>query len=219
MIHTSYVFPAGAGVERVEHEHGRALVADDEPAVACRRARPSVRWVGQDGGGGALLLERQARVVEIRRHGEPPDAGRDRRACSEGSTHGEDRHDTSAPLDVERDDVLALCAGGIDDPVAKLGARRRAGCGRRQRGGDVGERAQLLAGLLGGLQELLRACAVGLVEGVERVAGDQLVSLGVHDPSDSASSSTSRSRASPANILLLIVPSGTPSRSASSDCE
>ena len=82
-----------------------------------------------------------------------------------------------------------------------------------------GQRAELLACLLGALEQLLRTGTVGGLERVERVAGDQLVSLGVHVLSASDSSSSSRKRASPANILLLIVPSGTPSISASSDCE
>ena len=57
------------------------------------------------------------------------------------------------------------------------------------------------------------------IERVERVSGGQLVNSGFHDPSCAESSRISRRRASPANILLLMVPSGTPSRSASSDCE
>ena len=63
-----------------------------------------------------------------------------------------------------------------------------------------------------------RLALVGL-ERVERVGGAQLVDrLGVHVSPSIAVSSSSRSRASPANIRLLIVPSGSPSRSASSDC-
>ena len=57
------------------------------------------------------------------------------------------------------------------------------------------------------------------VEDVERVAGGQLVNSVFHDLSCDDSSRSSRSLASPENILLLIVPSGTPSLCASSDCE
>src|SRR4029079_16903332 len=111
---------------------------------------------------------------------------------------------------------LRLVRGGAEAPVERTGRRRRACGGSRHRGRDLGERTKLLACLLGRCEKLLRAGAVALVEGIERIAGDQLVSLGVHDPSDSASSSSSRRRARPANILLLIVPSGTPSLSARS---
>ena len=123
------------------------------------------------------------------------------------------------PSLVERDDGLLLGAGCGEDPVAQVGAGGRACRGDRERGRDVGVGAQLLAGLLGLGQELLGPGTVGRLERVERVSGDQLVSLGVHDPSGSASSNTSRRRASPANILLLIVPNGRPRRSASSACE
>ena len=57
------------------------------------------------------------------------------------------------------------------------------------------------------------------IEGVERVARGQLVNSVCHDPVSVSSFRSSRRRASPANILLLIVPSGCPSLSASSDWE
>ena len=58
--------------------------------------------------------------------------------------------------------------------------------------------------------------ALGRVERVERIAGGQLVN--VHEFLSAPSSSSCRNRDRPENILLLIVPSGSPSRSASSDC-
>ena len=58
--------------------------------------------------------------------------------------------------------------------------------------------------------------ALSSVEGVERVGGGQVVD--VHDISSPGSPRSSRNRASPMNMRLLIVPSGWPSRSASSDC-
>ena len=60
-----------------------------------------------------------------------------------------------------------------------------------------------------------KVLALGRVERVERVARGQLVN--VHEFLSAPSSSSSRSRDRPENILLLIVPSGWPSRSASSD--
>ena len=120
---------------------------------------------------------------------------------------------------LEGHDVRRLRAGRVEDPAAQLGTRARARRRGRHRRGDLREARSLLASLLGRREQLVHAGLVVRVQRVERVARDQLVSLGVHDPSDSVSSRSSRRRARPANILLLMVPSGTPSLSASSDCE
>ena len=101
-----------------------------------------------------------------------------------------------------------------------VGAR---GAGRRRprpaRSVTSQNEAQLLLALLAAAEVLLERVPLGGIERVERVAGGQLVNSGFHDPSSAPSSRSSRRRASPANILLLIVPSGIPSLSASSDCE
>ena len=103
--------------------------------------------------------------------------------------------------------------------LAELRARRGAVGGDRERSRDLPERGELLLALgAAGEMALERVPLLGL-ECVEGVAGAQFVEFGVHDPSSAPSSRSSRRRASPANILLLIVPSGTPSLSASSDCE
>ena len=77
------------------------------------------------------------------------------------------------------------------------------------------ELGELLAALLALAQVPL--VGLGLVRGerVERVRGGQVV--GVHDVSVPGSPSSSRMRESPPNIRLLMVPSGWPSLSASSD--
>ena len=120
---------------------------------------------------------------------------------------------------LERDDDLRLLARSGEDPLAQLGARRRAGRRDGERLRRLPERRELLAALLAALEVRLVGPALVGIERVERVAGGQLVNSGLHDPSCAESSRSSRRRASPANILLLIVPSGTPSLSASSDCE
>src|SRR5262249_57452311 len=55
-------------------------------------------------------------------------------------------------------------------------------------------------------------------ESIERVRRRQVVKVGFHVLSPLGSASSSRKRPSPANIRLLIVPTGCPSLSASSDC-
>ena len=81
--------------------------------------------------------------------------------------------------------------------------------------GGVAELGELLAALLALAEMLLVGVRLVGVERVERVGSGQLVE--VHDTSVPGSPSSSRRRESPPNILLLIVPSGWPSRSASSD--
>ena len=111
-------------------------------------------------------------------------------------------------------------AGRREDPFAQ-------GVGRIGRGRAVGERAGgLLEGgevgpAVGALRQVrLVGGDVALVERVQRVGGGQLVDgVSLHRSSSGmASSSNSRRRARPVNTRLLIVPSGTPSRSANSDC-
>ena len=121
---------------------------------------------------------------------------------------------------VERDDVRARLGACVrEDPLAQRGRRLGPRGGERQRGRRRPERLELLLALLALREMRLERVALGRVECVERVAGAQLVNSGFHDPSWVDSSRSSRNRASPANILLLIVPSGTPRRSASSDWE
>ena len=71
------------------------------------------------------------------------------------------------------------------------------------------ERFEFLAAAFAAREVLLVGAALVRVERVERVARGQLVNSGFHDPSWVESSRSSRSRASPANIRLLMVPSGT----------
>ncbi len=125
-----------------------------------------------------------------------------------------------APSRLERDDVLRRLRAHVrEDSLAQRGARRRARSRDGQRLGRLPERSELLLAGLAAREVRLVGGALVRVERVERVARSQLVNSGFHDPSWVESSRSSRNRASPANILLLIVPNGTPSLSASSDCE
>src|SRR4029079_15684526 len=85
--------------------------------------------------------------------------------------------------------------------------------------GRLPERLELVLALLAAHEVRLGGAPLVGIQRVECVARGQLVNSGFHDPSWAESSRSSRRRASPANILLLIVPNGTPSLSASSDCE
>ena len=93
---------------------------------------------------------------------------------------------------------------------------------RSRRDRAEGERCRSLAELRELLAAVLALAEVPFirlrlvaVERVERVGRCQVVD--VHDISPPGSPSNSRIRESPVNILLLMVPSGWPSLSASSD--
>ena len=122
------------------------------------------------------------RVVELARERRGVHAETDRDRGRHGCDSAEQRRRATSASRVERDDVLRLGSRRRDDAVAELrsggGSDHRGRHGRR----DPGQRAQLLPCLFGGREQLLRTRLIGLVEGVERVAGDQLVSLGVPRP-------------------------------------
>ena len=100
-----------------------------------------------------------------------------------------------------------------------VGARGGAVSGHGQRARDLQNEASSSWHCSQLPQVLLERVPLGGIERVESVAGGQFVNSGFHGPSSAPSSRSSRRRASPANILLLIVPRGIPSRSANSDCE
>ena len=217
-IHVTYVFPAGAGVELLEHEHGPSVAADDEatlPGLERNRLRAGV---DENGRRFLLLLERQPGVVEIAREPSRPHADREREDGCDGCDRREGRR-RAAPARLERDHGLRLRLCGGDDAVPKRGPRD--GPGGRDREGlrRLPEGLEVLLAALAALEVLLVGAALLGVERVEGVARGQFVNSGFHDPSSEDSSRSSRSRARPANIRLLTVPSGTPSRSASSDWE
>ena len=121
--------------------------------------------------------------------------------------------------ELDRNDVLLLRSGGFEDPLPERGARCRAVGSDGEAAGDLPEGRELLLARLAALEMGLEGLPLGRVERIQRVAGSQLVDVDFHDPSSVPSCRSSRNRVSPANILLLIVPSGTPSLSDSSDCE
>ena len=135
------------------------------------------------------------------------DAGR--RRCGDC----EPARDPTAPQ--ERDDVRPLRRCRVEDRRAQPRGRSGRDRGERQSCRGLVELGELLAALLALAQVPL--VGLGLVRGerVERVRGGQVV--GVHDVSVPGSPSSSRMRESPPNIRLLMVPSGWPSLSASSD--
>ena len=100
--------------------------------------------------------------------------------------------------------------------LAQLWRRRRRYDPERERSRSLSEARELLTAARALTEMRLEGLAPLRIEGVERVGGGQVVD--VHDISSPGSPRSSRRRASPMNILLLIVPSGWPSRSASSDC-
>ena len=160
--------------------------------------------------------EHVALVRELAREGGGPDAEPDRDPGGCGRRRGEGGRGPAAP---QRDDVGALGERSGDDPVAEIVRRRGALREVRERRGGFLQPAEILPAARAVPQVLLvRPLLVG-IERVERVGGGQLVDLGFHwCPSWAASASSSRMRARPANIRDLIVPSGWPSLSASSDC-
>ena len=121
------------------------------------------------------------------------------------------------PARAQRHDVRPLGAGGLEDAVAQR-RRRRVGRSReRELGGNRAEAGDRLPAALARREVLLERVQLGGLEGVQRVGGAQVVDCLFHESSSVGWSSSSRSRESPVNILLLMVPSGSPSRSANSD--
>ena len=165
-----------------------------------------------------LALERGPRLVELAGQTRRPQAHCERNDGRRGGGNGEHGND-SASARLERNHVLRRLRADVRENAV---AQSRTGCRAGRRHGKrlrrLPERLELLLAVRARRQvRLIGAPLVG-VERVERVARGQLVNSGLHDPS-CVSSRSSRRRASPANILLLIVPSGTPSLSASSDWE
>ena len=168
---------------------------------------------------GLLALERGARLVELARQIRRPQPDSERDDGRDGRDRAEDGRDAPAPW-LEWHDVLQRLGADVrEDALAQRQARLRPGRRDCQGLGRRPERRELLLAVLAVREVRLVGAPLVLIERVERVSGGQLVNSGFHDPSCAESSRISRSRASPANILLLMVPSGTPSRSASSDCE
>jgi hypothetical protein len=99
--------------------------------------------------------------------------------------------------------------------AARVDPRRGLGRAEGERRGRPVQLGELPAALLALAQVALVGLGLVGVERVERVGGGQVVE--VHEISVPGSPSCSRRLDSPVNILLLIVPRGCPSLSASSD--
>ncbi len=190
---------------RIDGEHPAAAAESD-----LLRAR-----VGEDLRRLLDARARGARAVERMRERGGPDPEADCRAGCDARCGG-GRADEPWPPQGERHDVLPLDRSSGEDAVAQLPRRRRRDDREGERRRRLAEARELLATARALTEVGLEGLAPLGIEGVERVGGGQVVD--VHDISSPGSPRSSRRRASPMNILLLIVPSGWPSRSASSDC-
>ncbi len=211
----------GRWFEPGELEHRTAVGSDDQATLSGReRDRLRLR-VGDD----ARLLRAAARVRCACRRGRPraeSPRSRSRRPPRRQLPRGWPPQ--GAPTARERGDSKGTTTWGSARTCARTRSRR-SGLGAGPEAATASASvtpANDASSSWHGSQE--RRCAsyasrsLGL-ERVERVGSGQLVNSGLHDPSCADSSRSSRRRASPANIRLLIVPRGTPSLSASSDCE
>ena len=181
MTQTSYVLPSGAAPQLST----RTAVPPRRP----RAGRPvSSVDVSRFGVGGAPRSRpaRRSRagpcVVEVASVPAPqiPSATRGHRAsaavAASAGTARERRHPRARR-------PAAARRGPREDPVAQVGTGGRARCRRRDRGRRprCSERSSSRASSES--RAAPRRGLVARVERVERVSGDQLVSLGVHDPS------------------------------------
>ena len=162
----------------------------------------------------AVGLARAPLAVDRARELDRPDPEADRRDGGHrrhGVRHGQ-------PARAQRAHVRPLVARGIEDPRPESGRW----CGRldreRERAGGAAEPRELLLAFLARREVLLVARRLVATERVERIRGGVVVQRQWLHAISSASPSNSRRRARPVNILLLMVPTGWPSLSASSDC-
>src|SRR5205823_3080737 len=100
----------------------------------------------------------------------------------------------------------ALGRGRVEDAAPQPCGRSRCRDGQRERGRRLAERRELAAATLALREMRLVLLALVGVERVECEGRGQVVD--VHDISSPGSPRSSRSRPSPRNILLLIVPKG-----------
>src|SRR5207237_3184146 len=158
------------------------------------------------------------RAVESVLEDDVPDPESDRRSTGRKSEYA-GRGPTPEAVGLKRDDVRPLRACGDEHALPQRGRRLR-GLGREGERGRAGrERRELRLTAPAVCEVLLVRPLLGRIERIERVARGQLVEGVVRhvSPFAGASSSSCR-RVRPANIRLLIVPSGWPSLSANSDC-
>src|SRR5262249_60830955 len=137
--------------------------------------------------------------VELVRQSRRTDSETERHACGDGCGCCKRSH----PALPQRRDVRPFALSLLQDARSKLRRRRGPlGC-VRERAGRLGERRELTAAPLAAREMRLVLPRLFRAEGVERVRGRQVVKVGFHVLSPLGSASSSRKRASPANILLL----------------
>src|SRR5919198_945692 len=205
--------PGGRSLKPADDERRVSTSRDDERSTR-ERDRTGVR-TRENRGDLLLACERSVAAVELVRKRRGPDTeddGCDRRDCGR-------RRDRDGPARPQRDDVRTLAPCLLQDAGAELGRRQRRLDSVGECAGRVRQRRELVAAALAAREVRLVLARVLGVEGVERVGSGQVVEgVGFHAVSPlPGSASSSRRRARPVNILLLIVPTGCPSLSASSD--
>ena len=219
ITHASYVFSVGRLLETADHELALArLVVDDQHAVRAVEREVARARVDEGDEGLVRLLLLGLNVVELPREVGRPEGERDS-GDSRSDGHGGCDGERPAPAR-KRDDLGTLGGRLVEDPLTEprgwpgcLDVVREL-CGHPLEGGHV------LAALGAVGEVLLERLEFASLEGVESVRGAQFVDLGSFhgSSSNSPSASCSRRLARPENIRLLIVPKGSPRRSASSDC-
>src|SRR5207302_2332153 len=129
----------------------------------------------------------------------------ERNRGARGDSRG--RRDKGCPTRTKRHDVAALGARGRENPRAEL--RRRRQCRRvvRERRGSRAQHRDFVPTTFAVTKMLLERPHLVLVQCVERIWGSQLVNVvPLHgSPSGFASLRSSRKRARPENMRLLIV--------------
>ena len=201
------VLALGRGRELPDDERGVAARRDDEVGLAALALGRCARS-GRSSTASSLSASSRSRESDVAQMPSPIAATAATAATEDSAGTRTRRRRSGTTFD-------ALAARLLEDPAAQRRRRHRPAGRVGERAGDLPEALELLAAALARGEVLLEGLALGRVERVERVAGGQLVN--VHEFLSASSSRSSRNRDRPENILLLIVPSGSPSRSASSD--
>ena len=213
----SYVWPDGAACRLRTIEHAASRWIDRERAVAAAQRDPLASFGSASTWAIACALAREARARSSECESDAAQIPRPMAAQAA----------TLAAAAVERmshgrrmgsDTTFSRSAAA----VVRIRSRRRAGGGgrydrEREARSRLAEARELLAAAraLGEMRLVGLALLVARARRARRRRSGRGAASMLSSP---GSPSSSRSRASPVNMRLLIVPSGSPSRSASSDC-